>query len=199
MDEQRYRNNIARNLTAYRKRCDMTQAQLAEKIAYSDKAVSKWERGEGVPDTLVMLQLCEIFDITLNDLVADKIKKKSPYFLRNRFIITILSCLIVWLVAVLSFVIVGMVTPEVEVAWLSYIYAIPVSFVVLVVFSSVWGKKWMRFLSITGLIWSLLLAVYLSITIFDETAKSAWMIFLIGIPVEVSFLFFFLLKRRSNV
>jgi len=199
MDEKRYRNNIARNLTAYRKRCDLTQAQLAEKISYSDKAISKWERGEGVPDTLVMLQLCEIFDISLNDLVADKIKKKAPYFLRNRFIIAILSCLIVWLVAVLAFVVIGMLKPDLEIAWICYVYAIPVSFIVLVVFSALWGKKWVKFITITGLIWTLLLSIYLSITIFDDSAKSAWMIFLIGIPIEVAFLFFFLLKKKSNL
>ena len=62
MEEERIKSNIAKNLTAYRKRCNLTQSQLAEKINYSDKAVSKWERGEGVPDTLVLLKMCEIFE-----------------------------------------------------------------------------------------------------------------------------------------
>ena len=104
-----------------------------------------------------------------------------------------------WLVAVLAFVVIGMLKPDLEIAWICYVYAIPVSFIVLVVFSALWGKKWVKFITITGLIWTLLLSIYLSITIFDDSAKSAWMIFLIGIPVEVAFLFFFLLKKKSNL
>ena len=105
MEEERIRNNIAKNITAYRKRCNLTQSQLAEKINYSDKAVSKWERGEGIPDTLVLLKMCEIFDVTLNDIISDKVKKQQPFFLRNRIIVTVLSCGLVALVATIIFVI----------------------------------------------------------------------------------------------
>lgn len=198
MDEQRYRSNIARNITAYRKRCDLTQAQLAEKIAYSDKAVSKWERGEGIPDTLVMLQLCEIFNVTLNDLIADKVKKQAPYFLRNRLIITILSSLLVWLVAVIAFVIGGLIDPDCGYLWLCFIYAIPVTFIVLVVFCAIWGKRWMKFSAITGLIWSICLGIFLPIRLF-KPLDADWMVFLIGIPIEILFIFFFLLKKKENV
>lgn len=138
MDEMKLKNNIAKNITAYRKRCNLTQAQLAEKINYSDKAVSKWERGDGIPDTLVMLKLCEIFDVTLNDLVADKVKKKAPVFLRNKVIITILSSLLVWLVATVVFVLLDFIMPQAEYTWLAYIIALPVMFIVLVVFASIW-------------------------------------------------------------
>lgn len=197
MDEMKIRANIAKNIAAYRKRCDLTQAQLAERISYSDKAVSKWERGEGVPDTLVMLQLCEIFSITLNDLVAEKMKKQAPYFLRNRLIIAILSCLLVWLIAVLVFVLGGIIAPDQAYLWLTYIYAIPATFIVAVVFSALWAKKWIRFLCISGLIWTVLLGVYLPLRIFHPDANQ-WMIFLIGIPLEILFVFWFLLKKKQK-
>ena len=83
MDENKFKENIARNITAYRKRINLTQLQLAERLNYSDKAISKWERAEGVPDTVIMLKLCEIFNVTLNDLVADKPKKEKKPTLRN--------------------------------------------------------------------------------------------------------------------
>lgn len=197
MDENKIKSNIARNISAYRKRCNLTQAQLAEKIAYSDKAISKWERAEGIPDTLVMLELCEIFGVTLNDLVADKVKKQAPFFLRNRLIITLLSISLVWLVAVVIFVILGFVLSHNHYLWLCFIYPIPVSFIVCVVFSALWGNKILRLLSISGLIWSTCLGAYMPLYLFYENSNN-WLVFLIGIPVQFSFIVWFFLKRKSS-
>ena len=51
---------IAHNLVAYRKAAGLTQAEIADKLNYSDKAVSKWERGEGMPDVAVLKTLADI-------------------------------------------------------------------------------------------------------------------------------------------
>ena len=48
----------------------MTQAALAEKLGITDRAVSKWERGKGLPDVSLMLDLCDIFGITVNELLS---------------------------------------------------------------------------------------------------------------------------------
>ncbi len=197
MDEQRIKNNIAKNMIAYRKRCNLTQAQLAEKISYSDKAISKWERAEGVPDTLVLVQLCEIFGVTLNDMISDKVKRKAPFFLRNRLIISLLSVVLVWLVAVIVFVILGLIFPDDKNLWLSFIYAIPTSFVVCVVFACLWGNKILKLISITGLIWTICLGVFIPLNMFS-ISDSNWMVFLIGIPVQILFIFWFLLKKKDK-
>lgn len=198
MDEIKIKSNIAKNIIAYRKRCNLTQAQLAEKISYSDKAISKWERGDGVPDLIVLLKLCEIFNVTLNDLIADKVKKQAPYFLRNRFIITLLSCLLVWLVAVLVFVLGDIVFKVEDNLWLIYIFAIPFTFIVAVVFSCLWGNKITKFLTITGLIWSVILSIYLPLEIFSD-GGNPWMIFLVGIPLEALLIFWILLKKKQKI
>ena len=52
---------IAENLVYYRKKAQMTQLQLAEKLNYSDKSISKWERGEGVPDIFILAQLAKLY------------------------------------------------------------------------------------------------------------------------------------------
>ena len=51
MEEERIKSNIAKNLTAYRKRCNLTQSQLAEKLSITDRAISKWETGQAIPVT----------------------------------------------------------------------------------------------------------------------------------------------------
>lgn len=199
MDENRYRSNIARNIIAYRKRCNLTQLQLAEKLSYSDKAISKWERGDGLPDTLVMIELCEIFNITLNDLIADKVKKeKKPYFFRNRLIIPILSSVIVWLVAIMVFAI-GAMAGETTNLWISFVYALNITFIILVVFASIWWTKISKFFNISALIWSTCLSIFLTLMVFlPSETNSYWMVFLIGAPVELFFIFLFLLKKREK-
>ena len=197
MNEQMIKETIAKNIVTYRKHCNLTQAQLAEKINYSDKAVSKWERGEGVPDTMVMIKLCEIFGVTLNDLISEGKKEPVKRSYRNRVIVSILSALLVWLVAVIIFVLIVAISPNNEYAWLSYIFAMPTMFIVLLVFAAIWGNKWLRLLFISALIWTLCVSIYIPVDIFTESLRP-WLIFIIGIPVQVLFLFFTLLKKRQN-
>ena len=71
MDDTKLKMQIGANIVAYRKRMGMTQARLAERLNYSDKAVSKWERGESAPDVLTLAQLAELFDVTVNELLVD--------------------------------------------------------------------------------------------------------------------------------
>ena len=59
MDDEKLKKQIGANIISYRKRFQMTQAGLAEKLNYSDKAISKWERGESVPDVLTLMQIAE--------------------------------------------------------------------------------------------------------------------------------------------
>ena len=54
MDELIIKQNFARNLLAYRKARGLTQSQLAEKLNYSDKSISKWERGDVLPDIVTI-------------------------------------------------------------------------------------------------------------------------------------------------
>ena len=62
---------VAANLATLRKENGLTQAELAEKLNYSDKAVSRWEHGDTLPDINVLMQLCEFYGITLNTLVNE--------------------------------------------------------------------------------------------------------------------------------
>ena len=87
ISEEKLRENFARNLTYYRKALNLTQTDLAEKLNYSDKSISKWERGDGLPDLSVTAQLAEIFGLTVNDLIADKPRKRLMTT-RNKIIIT---------------------------------------------------------------------------------------------------------------
>ncbi len=176
---------IADNLGALRREAGMTQSELAEKLNYSDKAVSKWERGESIPDVSVLKSIAELFGVSVDYLLTEDhtpaevpalAPKKKPK-LNNHTWITCISILIVWLVATFVFVMFDMITPHIIVHWLSFIYAIPVSMIVWLVFNSLWFNRRRNFLIISLLMWTLLISMYLSLLVFN-----IWQIFVLGIP-----------------
>ena len=140
LKEEELKQTIAENLSYYRKNSNLTQAKLAEILNYSDKAVSKWERGDGLPDIFILQQLAEIYHVTVNDLISKKKKKKVPTF-KNKLIITFLSIGIAWLTAIVLFSILSMVKTNIgadwNFLWLFFIYPIPITFIIALVFAKI--------------------------------------------------------------
>lgn len=77
MNEQTFNKKIAENLVKYRKLNGFTQSEIAEMIEYTNKSVSKWERGEGVPSPFVLFKLSEIYGITVSELIGQIPMSKS--------------------------------------------------------------------------------------------------------------------------
>lgn len=188
--EEKLRKYFANNLTHYRKALGLTQIELAEKLNYSDKSISKWERGDGLPDLAVTAQLAEIFGLTVNDLIAEKPRRKLMTT-RNKIIITLLSMGIAWLVATVLFFICEIVFPDIKVWWLFYIYAIPISAIVGIVFSCIWWKKIHLLASISTLIWSIALCVMLTVPI-----PKIYLIFIVAAVLQILTLLWFLIKKQ---
>lgn len=192
MDE--LKNVIAKNLVYYRKKVGLTQIELAEKVCYSDKSISKWERAEAVPDVIVLKQLADFYNIRVDDFFVEnenkKVKVKTNNSLKH-LLITIMSVGIVWLVATVAFSCLGMIIPSIKNVWLCYVIAIPVSFIVLIVFSCLWGKIWQKIASISGLIWTLSLTIYLMTSFVNN-----WLFFLIPIPIQVLVVLWFYFRKK---
>lgn len=197
---------IANNLLTYRKQAGITQQELATKLNYSDKAVSKWERAEGVPDVLVLKQIADIYGITVNDFLVehtDKPKKvKFRDFWAKRWLITLLSAGLVFLIATIVMVIWLLVDPNttVPVAKYAYVTAIPVALIVVLVFSCIWGKLWQRCVVASALDWTLCLLIHLVLNIV--TLENAWMIYLVGAALQVLVVLWHVLsyfRRRGRV
>lgn len=177
---------IAANIAELRRSHNFTQAELAEKLNYSDKAVSKWERGESVPDVSVLKSIADLFGVKVDYLLTaehsdetDVVEKVSRRMVRNRAMVTGISVLLVWLVATLIFSNVEIAAIGPERLWMVFVYAVPVSFIVWLVFNSMWFNRRHNFLIVSLLMWSTLAAVFL--TIFSFSAKT-WLLFAVGIP-----------------
>ena len=77
MDMGALRRIVAANIVSLRTANHMTQLELGEKLNYSDKAISRWERGEAVPDAGVLLQLSQLFGVTVDYLLHEHAEEKS--------------------------------------------------------------------------------------------------------------------------
>ena len=185
------RTVIARNIACLRAAHGMTQADLAEKLNYSDKAVSKWERGESVPDIVVLTQIADLFHISLDALVREV---QSPAHAEDTFgnedgigdpkkrphaIITCLGILLIWMIATLIFVIFDILPFSVHEHWMTFICAIPLSMIVWLVFNSIWFDRQRNYLIISLLMWTLFGTIYL---VLFALKINIWQIFLLGIP-----------------
>jgi len=176
---------IAKNITDLRRQQNLTQAELAARLNYSDKAVSKWERGESVPDVTVLKQIADLFSVTVDyllteDHAAPAPPKSASASDRRHRVISWLAYALVWLIATLLFVLAGILRAGVGSTWLIFVYAVPVTCIVLIVFNSLWGNRRRNYGIISALVWSLLLSLFLTIP-----HPMMWMIFLLGIPAQV--------------
>ena len=148
---------IAKNLVYYRKRSGLTQAELAEKINYSDKSVSKWELGNGVPDVYILMQLANLYGVTVNDLLGDNTQEKVQESKKSttglHVLIMLLSSGIVWLVATCAYVALQLLNPGFE-WWLIFIYALTANSILLLVYAGVWKYRLLNFICVPGGVWS---------------------------------------------
>lgn len=190
---------IAQNIVKLRQSHGMTQAELAERLSYSDKAISKWERADSLPDVIVLKQLADLFSVRVDDLFAEDIPLPDPRLqrarVRNHLIITLLAASLVWLIATFVFVILGL-SPGSGAKWLAFIYAIPTSAVVVLVFNSIWGRRRLNYPIISALVCSILLCVHLSV--FCAFGVHLWLIYLLFIPAEIIILLWSGLTRSHD-
>ncbi len=183
------KENIALNIIKYRKELKITQAELAEKLNYSDKAVSKWERAESVPDVYVLHQISSIFGITIDTLISPP-KEEKPSVLKQigkiRFTKGVISTAIVWFIAIVGFFFLDAIIPVSFESWLLFIYAIAITFLILFIMTSVWGKTFWNMIFVSIFCWMLIVSIYLTLKIYlPSPPEKLWEVLLIGVPLQI--------------
>lgn len=212
MNDEKLKLQIGANIALYRKQAGLTQAGLAAKLNYSDKAISKWERGESIPDVITLLQLAEQFEITVNDLLSDpnalpedsdpgklekamsQVSEKALKRKANKNVIQALSSTLVWFIALLIFVVIS--SFDLPNSWVAFLYAVPINAIVLLSLRSAWRDfRWNRWL-ISMIVWGFLVAIYASLVLFLKF--NMWRMFLLGIPGEIATTLWFRLFSPSH-
>lgn len=198
MNDEMLRTQLGANIASYRKKNGLTQAALAEKLNYSDKAVSKWERGESVPDLLTVTQLAELFGVSVDDLIRDcnalpksigkveqamsRAVEKTLKRKADKRIIQQLCIILVFFIALLVFVICN--TFNVPNSWVSFFYAVPANAIVLLSLRSAWHDYRKNFGLISIIMWGSLVSLYVTLKLFVDV--DFWMLFLLGIPGQIA-------------
>ena len=189
---------IAENLVYYRKKAKLTQSELAAKLNYSDKSISKWERAEGVPDIHILVQLAKLYGLSVNDFVSKRKKEKVANRFFSKVLITLMAIGLVWLVAAIAFFtirIIGIEDTNFFKSWHIFIYAIPVSCIIGIIFTALYFNKWLTMIAVSGLCWTLALSIHVSLGSYENMG----LIYVVMIPFQVLVILFFgLMIRRKK-
>lgn len=195
------KSNVAKNITELRILNNMTQVELAEKLNYSDKTISKWERAESSPDISVLVELADLFGVTLDYLVkgeniekdAQKHKTQNANF--NRRAVSYIAEGGGWIVAIFAFIITTLITNQMTFQWLYFVYALPVVLIVKLVFNSIWFNPRHNFLIISALLWSVLAAVHITFLYFKVNVS---LIYILGIAGQIIIVLSSFIKNPKN-
>ena len=211
MNNEELKIRVGANIARLRKSRGLTQAELAERINYSDKAVSKWERAESLPDVLTLICLAEQLGTDMNTLTGlqpaspepvsipepasvpeqPPVKKKPT---ADRGVIQKLSSILVWVVALFLY----MVLDEfgVKNLWLLFVVAIPANAIVLLSLRSAWKLYGMNRILISVIMWGFLLVIYLLLLL---TAKvNVWKILPMGLLGQAAIILWFKMFRSDK-
>ena len=190
------RNIIGKNISELRKRKGLTQLELAEKFNYTDRAVSKWENGDTLPDVEVLFNLCEFYGVTIDYLThVDNyryIKNDSKAATINRVLIICLISLLVWTLATVLFVL--SIIRKDPPMWQAYVWAVPVNAMLLIFFNRAYfRKRLIYFICWSVFVWTTLASIFL--TIMD---MELWPLFILGIPAQAALALWLNLRRMPE-
>lgn len=203
-EQDEARRIVGENLTKYRKNMGLTQLELADRLLYSDKNISKWERGEALPDAFVLKKLADMYGIKIDDFFVEgdvivkpqtkEKKSKQKMLSANHLLIILLSTSLVWLVAcILSCVFMAFLPHLKPYTGNIFLCALPISFVVMLVFTSIWCTNLLNAIVVGGLIWTTALAIFLCIPF-----NGSWLLFIVCVPLQILDILWFTLRKVNK-
>ncbi|MBQ7351815.1 MAG: helix-turn-helix transcriptional regulator [Clostridia bacterium] len=198
MENNDIKQNIAKNISELRKANKLTQLELAEKLNYSDKAISRWERGDTLPDIDILCEICKLFNVKFEYLIEDNSNKQPPtpsadtkWQTGNRLTISLLAVSVIWILATFLYVYSDIIFDNK--LWKVFIWAVPVTFIVAIVCNHLWGKKLYTVILLSGFTWTALAAIFI-----QYLSYNLWPVFLLGIPIQITILLWSQLKPRNK-
>ena len=199
-NENKQQELLAKNLVYYRKASGLTQLELAEKFNYSDKSISKWERGEGFPDVFVLKSLADFYGITVDDFYLEEHKKIAVKHnqKRKQLFIRLLSIGIGMLVTFLTFFLLDTLLPK-DAAfkpWLVFIYGLVVCSIIWLVWEFIYHKRFIRMFAVSSLVWTSALAIFLTFLIVMNLPL--YFIFIVAIPLQILEILWYFFRRKKN-
>ena len=182
------KSNVAKNITELRILNNMTQMELGERLNYSDKTISKWERVESSPDLSALVEMADLFGVTLDYLVKSEnieeavVERKTKEASFNRRAVSYIAEGGGWIVAIFAFIVTTLITNQMTFQWLYFVYALPVVLIVKLIFNSIWFNPRHNYLIISALMWSIFVAIHITFLYFKVNVS---LIYLLGIAGQI--------------
>lgn len=191
------KETIARNLAELRHSRKMTQQELADKLNYSDKAVSRWEHAETLPDIETLCKICEIYGVRFEYLLQkEQPKKNNPYIIKTdmpqRIITLCIAACSVWILAIVAYIYMNIIISRN--AWTLFIWAIPITSTVCQCCNKfLFGNRVFGCVLHSVTAWTMLLSLYLQLL-----AYNIWMLFITGIPIQAVIILLTIMKIKNT-
>lgn len=198
--ESQIEKNISKNIKELRLAGGMKQSELGDKIAYSDKTISKWENGSSVPDITALSAVADLFGITVDDLIRENAVQKTlkkeeeshPKNDSNDIAMLCLSVLSIFTIAVIIYV--AFLIVKDYTFWQVFVWAVPLSAFICVKYNRAHGNiKWVNTVLLSLICWGIIVAVYLQMISYN-----LWPTFFIGIPLEAMIIISTLFRKTST-
>lgn len=191
------KNIIAKNLVQLRTNAGFTQLQLAEMLNYSDKAVSKWERAEAIPDLRVLIQIAKIYNVTLDELVSEQtekpLKPKMNIKKKHAFI-CMLSVGLTFFIAAVIFTALYFIPACESYAGCVFAVAPFVSAIILTVFSAMWGNRKTTAAACSAIVWTLVILIHVFMWKF-AAADKVYLFYIVAAFFQVLIILWFAFRR----
>ena len=185
---------VSENLIALRKGKKLTQQELAEKLGYSDKLISKWELGKAVPSVDKLMKLASFYNVPLETLVtkngfkSDVVTKKGDRNMTNKVTIMAMAGTFILFVAVAIYVN-SLLTASNPTNWIAFLYMVPaIGLVDGILDFKFFGRNTALWILLSVALWGILFSV--SLHFFFYMDQNIFYILLVGIPLQISIILF---------
>lgn len=177
------RETVAQNLITLRKRNNLKQTDLAKKINYSDKAISRWENGEVLPDVETLEAIAKVYGVPTSYLIEphDEEEKQTATNRpsKNDILLHILSLCVVWTIVAIVFVYIQ--TFKGAAPWQLFLWGVPLSCLYTLISYRKWNNKILKIVLGSLCAWSFLNCIY-----FQLSALNLYLVYIIGIPLQAA-------------
>lgn len=188
------REIVSKNLVDIRKQNGLTQVELGKKLNYSDKAISRWEKGEVLPDLETLQTISKIYGVSISyffETHNNPAEQKQTII--KKVAIDFLALCAVWTLFTVMFV--YLLLNHNIIFWQAFVWCVPITICCLIVS---WWKApkpmWLSILLNSLLLWTFVASVYLQFIQYD-----LWVLFIVGVPVQATIITAALFKKSKNI
>lgn len=180
------REIVAENLVNLRKQHSMTQLEIAKQINYSDKAVSRWENGEVLPDVEILDAISKVYNVPVSYLLeehnkTDIEKQKSKEYTHHLATELLLMCAL-WTIVTVIYVYIQIYFETSY--WQIFVWGVPASCILAYIYNMKWTKlKLVSVISSSVFVWSFIASIYLQFL-----SQNLYLLFIIGFPIQLGIL-----------